>query len=119
MRRLAVLVHGRAEAEAALRLALGMGVEAELVMPAGIFGPAVLAALERELGHPLTVLAEARAGLALGCLRAGLRRIVFTGDPRQRARLAGLGARLNAVVSGQEPAPLYALATNQRGFVPL
>ena len=72
-RSLAVLVQHRLEAEAALALAAEEGLAIELVMAAGIAGPAVIKAIEELLGQPITVLCDDRPGLALEALRIGLR----------------------------------------------
>ena len=66
-------------------------------MPAAILGPGCIAAIESGLGLTVTALADDRAGLALACLRAGLRRIAFEGPQAQKRRIDAMAARMAAV----------------------
>ena len=93
---LAVLVHHRLEAAAAIEHAKARGEAIELCIPAGLAGPAFVKALEATLQHPLTALCDDEPGLVMAALRAGLRRLVFTGPENVRQRLAGMAAGLGA-----------------------
>jgi hypothetical protein len=124
-RPLDVLVQDRLEAEAALALAAWSGVEIELVMLAGIGGPAFLRAIEALLGRRVTADCDDRAGLAMEAMRCGLSRIVVApaaGGAVGRAvldRLADIGRQQGAEVLARHPGPLYGLAGGGRRFVPL
>jgi hypothetical protein len=119
---LAVLVHDRIEAEAALALAASSGIEVALVMEAGMAGPAFVRALETLLDRPIVALCDDRPGLALAALRAGLSRLVLEpgGEPGASAaasRLADMAAQLGCELSLAAPAPLYTVASNGRKFM--
>jgi len=103
---LAVLVHHRLEAAAAIEHAKARGEAIELCIPAGLAGPAFVEALEATLQHPLTALCDDEPGLVMAALRAGLRRLVFTGPENVRQRLAGMAAGLGAEVLASPPGPL-------------
>jgi hypothetical protein len=126
---LPVLVEHRAEAEAALELAVRSGLEIELVMAAGVLGPAAIKALETLLGCPITVLCDDRPGLALEALRAGLRQLVLepatgaSGDAEAyraaAARLADIARRSGGQLRLGLALPLHALGPDGRRFAPL
>ncbi|MEZ5903722.1 MAG: hypothetical protein R3C69_00890 [Geminicoccaceae bacterium] len=103
---LAVLVHDRLEAEAALAQARGRGEAIELCVPAGLAGPAFVRALEETLHRELTALCDDEPGLVMAGLRAGLRRLVFSGPEPVRRRLAGMAAGLGAEVLASPPRSL-------------
>ena len=104
--RVAVLVHDRLEAEAALALAAEAGLEVELVMPVGLAGPAFAKALEELLGHPITAWCDDRPGLALEALRVGLRDLVLE-DAATAPRLADIAGQQGAGLRTALPTPLY------------
>ncbi len=91
----------------------------ELVIEAGIGGPAFVAALEELLGQRLIVLCDGSAGLALESLRTGLRRLVFAGDPAQARRLADIADQLGGEVLTALPGSLHGRSSDGRRFVPL
>ncbi len=95
---LAVLVHHEREARAALALAVEQDRPIELCAPAGLAGPAFVRALEEVLEQPVTAVCDDRAGLVMAALRAGLRRLVFSGPERLRLKLAELAAMHGAEV---------------------
>lgn len=103
---LAVLVHDRREAVAAIAQARARGEAIELCIPAGLAGPAFVRALEEVLQQPLTVLCDDEPGLVMAGLRAGLRRLVFSGPGIVRQRLAGMAAERGAAVLASPPGPL-------------
>ena len=123
---LAVLVQHRLEAEAALALAAEEGLAIELVMAAGIAGPAVIKAIEELLGQPITVLCDDRPGLALEALRVGLRRLVLEpgaptaiGDRSAESRLTDIARQQGGDLRVGLPEPLYVLNPDQRRFAAL
>ena len=121
----AVLVQHRFEAEAALALATEQGIEVELVMLAGIGGPAFLKAIEALLGRRITADCDDQVGLALESLRLGLRRIVVrpavggaTGA-MVLARLQDIARLQGAEILGEHVGQVHALAEDSKRFVPL
>lgn len=120
--RLAVLVHDRLEAEAALGLGAAAGRAVELVVPVGIAGPAFAKALEELLGHQVTAWCDDLPGLALEALRVGLQHIVLEpvtdADALAASRLADLAAAAGAEVRTALPAPLLRVAPNRHRLVP-
>jgi hypothetical protein len=128
--RLAVLVHHRLEAEAAIALAAEAGLEVELVLPVGLVGPAFAAALEAGLGRSIVAYCDDRPGLALESLRVGLKRLVLeTGLEASTAaetaaetaaaeRLADIARQQGAALATALPAPLYRLAADGRRLLP-
>lgn|GEM_PF-1750367 len=120
--RIAVLVHDRLEAEAALRLAARDGRPVELVIPVGIAGPAFARALEDLLGQPVTAWCDDLPGLALEAVRVGLQHIVLEPETEAgalaAARLCDLAARAGAEVRTALPSPLFRLAANRQFLVP-
>lgn len=124
-RRLEVLVQDRFEAEAALALAAELGIEVELVMLAGIGGPAFLEAVEALLGRRITADCDDRVGLALESLRVGLRRIVVrpaaggeTGAMVLR-RLQDMARQQGAEILGDHSGPIHVVAEDGRRFLAL
>lgn len=103
---LAVLVHDRREAAAAIAQATEHGEAIELCIPAGLAGPAFVKALEEVLQQPLTALCDDESGLVMGGLRAGLQRLVYSGPEATRRRLAGMAAERGAEVLASPPVPL-------------
>ena len=120
--RLAVLVHDRQEAEAALGFGAATDRAVELVIPVGIAGPAFAKALEELLGHPVTAWCDDLPGLALEAIRVGLQHIVLepvtAADARAAARLEDLAARADAELRSALPSPLFCLAPNRQQLVP-
>jgi hypothetical protein len=110
----AVIVRGRAEAEAVLAAAAGRAVL--LLSPpeaARVLGPgwwlAMLAAAEA--AHPGSAVTGvldcgASAGLAQAALAAGARGLVFTGPAAQAARLASVAASSGALMLRARPEAL-------------
>lgn len=122
---LAVLVQHRFEAEAALALGSEQGIEVELVMLAGIGGPAFLEAIEELLGRRITADCDDQVGLALESLRLGLRRIVVrpavggaTGA-MVLARLQDIARQQGAEILGEHVGQIHVLAEDCRRFLPL
>jgi hypothetical protein len=122
---LAVLVQHRFEAEAVLALATEQGIEVELVMLAGIGGPAFIEAIEALLGRQITADCDDQVGLALESLRLGLRRIVVRpavgGETGAMvlSRLQDMARQLNAEVRGEHAGQIHVLAEDGRRFVPI
>ncbi len=124
-RRLEVLVQDRFEAEAALALAAELQIEVELVMLAGIGGPAFLEAVAALLGRRVTADCDDRVGLALESLRLGLRRIVVrpaaggaTGAMVLR-RLQDIARQQGAEILGDHSGPIHVVAKDGRRFLAL
>ncbi len=113
--RIAVLIHDRYEAEAALALAAGR--EVDLVVPVGMVGPAFAEALEALLGRPVIAYCDDRPGLAMEALRVGLRVLVLE-DGVTAARLADIARQQGGTLSTTLPAPLYTVSPNGRRLVP-
>ena len=119
------MVQHRFEAEAALALATELGIEIELVMLAGIGGPAFLEAIEALLGRPITADCDDQVGLALESLRLGLRRIVVRpavgGETGAMvlSRLQDMARQLNAEVRGEHAGQIHVLAGDGKRFMPL
>jgi hypothetical protein len=110
--RLAVTVHHRAQAEAALALE-GPGLEVVLVSAPGAAryaGVGFLEALGRLVGRELVVDCGEDAGLVLAGLRTGLRRLVFTGRADLLARLRDIAGQLGGEVADARPRPCLELA---------
>jgi hypothetical protein len=120
--RLAVLVHHRQEAEAAIGLADAAGLEVELVLPVGLLGPAFAAALEELLGRSIVAHCDDRPGLALESLRVGLKRLVLeastAAETAAAERLADIARQQGATLATALPAPLYRLAADGRRLLP-
>ena len=122
---LAVLVQHRFEAEAALVLATEQGIEVELVMLAGIGGPAFIKAIEALLGRQITADCDDQVGLALESLRLGLRRIVVRpavgGETGAMvlARLQDIARQQDAEVLGEHTGPIHVLAGDGKRLLAL
>jgi hypothetical protein len=110
--RLAIVVHHRAQAEAALALEVA-GAEIELVSAAGAAryaGVSFLRALGDLVGRELVVDCGDDAGLVLAGLRAGLRRLVFSGRPDVLRKLQDIAGQLGGEVAPARPEPCLELA---------
>ena len=122
---IAVLVQHRFEAEAALALAAELGIEIELVMLAGIGGPAFIRAIEALLGRPITADCDDKVGLALESLRLGLRRIVVRpavggeSGAMVLSRLQDMARQQDTEVLGEHAGQIHVLAGGGRCFVPI
>jgi hypothetical protein len=106
-------------------LATEQGIDVELVMLAGIGGPAFIKAMEELLGQRITVDCDDQVGLALESLRLGLRRIVVRpavgGETGARVleRLQDIGGQQGAEVLGEHTCPVQVLAANGSCFMPI
>lgn len=122
---LAVLVQHRFEAEAALALAAEQGIAVELVMIAGIGGPAFIRAIDALLGRRITADCDDRVGLALESLRLGLRRIVVRpavgGETGAMVlcRLQDMARQQGAEVLGDHAGQIHVLAGDGKRFLAL
>lgn len=109
---LSVIVHDLAQARAVLTAAGDAGVEGRLVSApdaAAYAGVGFLAALETELGVPLLVDCGEDAGLVMAGLRAGLRHLLLTGDPRVGPALEQMAEALGGRLLARIPEPLIRL----------
>ena len=109
---LAVACHHLSQARAALAQAERAGGEIDLLSARGAAayaGVGFLHAMERALGRPLIVDCGADAGIVMGALRQGLRRLVFTGDSLLLVRLRDMGDQLGATIGAARPDPLLEL----------
>jgi hypothetical protein len=107
-----IIVHSLEEARAALDAAAALDVPVTVVSAAGagaIAGPlwfkaVIEAACDDYPGVPVTAVLDCgdEPGTVLGALRAGLKRIRFTGPAAMRERLAALAAPLDAVIEAGE-----------------
>ena len=105
-----IIVHSLAEARAALAAAAALGVPLTLESAAGAgayAGPLWFKALIDEAREPypaveLTAVLDCaeEAGIALAALRAGLKRVRFTGTAAQRERIAEIAETLGASIEG-------------------
>jgi hypothetical protein len=110
--RLAVTVHHRAQAEAALALERP-GLEIVLVSAPGAAryaGVGFLRALGDLVGREMVVDCGDDAGLVLAGLRTGLRRLVFTGRPDVLVKLKDIAGQLGGEVAAARPEPCLELA---------
>lgn len=83
------------------RAALAADPTAVLVSAPGaaaFWGVGFLAALERELGHPLIIDCGDDAGVAMAALRAGCRDLLFTGREDVAERLASMAGKVGGRV---------------------
>jgi len=94
-----VVVHDRAQAEAALAAAEKVGCAVWLRSApdaAGYAGVGWLKALSDALGHEIVIDCGEDAGLAMAALRTGCRRLAFSGPAAVSQRLAEMAAELGA-----------------------
>jgi hypothetical protein len=94
-----VVVHDRAQAEAALAAAeeLGCAIWLRSAPDAAAYaGVGYLKALGDALGHEIVVDCGDDAGLVMAALRTGCRRLAFSGPTAVSQRLAEMAAELGA-----------------------
>ena len=94
-----VVVHDRAQAEAALAAAAELGCEIWLRSApdaAGYAGVGYLKALGELVGHEIVVDCGDDAGLVMAALRTGCRRLAFSGPAAVSQRLAEMAAKVGA-----------------------
>jgi hypothetical protein len=94
-----VVVHDRAQAEAALAAAAEVGCAIWLRSApdaAGYAGVGYLKALGELVGHEIVVDCGDDAGLVMAALRTGCRRLAFSGPAAVSQRLAEMAAQLGA-----------------------
>jgi hypothetical protein len=94
-----VVVHDRAQAEAALAAAAEVGCAIWLRSApdaAGYAGVGYLKALGELVGHEILVDCGDDAGLVMAALRTGCRRLAFSGPAAVSQRLAEMAAQLGA-----------------------
>ena len=104
----AVVVHHLDQARAALTAAAGIGCPVQLRSApgaAGYAGVGYLKALGDELGQELLIDCGDDAGLVMAALRAGCRRIAFSGSAELGHRLADMAGQIGAtlVLEAQPP----------------
>jgi hypothetical protein len=103
-----VVVHDRAQAEAALAAVAELGCAIWLRSApgaAGYAGVGYLKALSDALGHEIVVDCGEDAGLAMAALRTGCRRLAFSGPAAVSQRLAEMAAELGAWYRHEAQAP--------------
>ena len=110
-----IIIHSLDHARAALAAAAAAGVPVVLASAAGAGGYAgplwFKAVVEAALGeHPGMAAAAVldcanEAGTTLAALRAGIKRVRFTGRADVLARLAAIAAQLGAEIESGAPAP--------------
>ena len=110
-----LIVHSLEQAEAAVAAAAALGRTATIESAAGAgtyAGPLWFKALIEEAcrahpSAPVTAVLDcaAEAGTAMAALRAGLRRVRFTGDEETRQRLQEIAAASGAAVEGASAEP--------------
>jgi hypothetical protein len=99
MNELQVVVHDRAQAEAALAAAeeLGCAIWLRSAPDAAAYaGVGYLKALGDLVGHEIVVDCGDDAGLAMAALRTGCRRLAFSGPAAVSQRLAEMAAEVGA-----------------------
>jgi fructose/tagatose bisphosphate aldolase len=114
-----IIVHSLDHARAALGAAAALDVPVTLASAAGAgayAGPlwfkALIDAARRDYPEVrMTAVLDCgdEPGTVLGALRAGLKRVRFTGSPALRERLAALAAPLGAAIEAGEVEALYLL----------
>jgi hypothetical protein len=107
-----VVVHDRAQAEAALAVAEELGCAIRLRSApdaAGYAGVGYLRALGDALGHEILVDCGDDAGLVMAALRTGCRRLAFSGPAPVSQRLAEMAAEVGAWYRHEAEAPALAL----------
>jgi hypothetical protein len=110
-----IIIHSLAHARAALGVAAALGVPVTLASAVGAGGYAgplwfkalIEAALHEHPGVAAAAVLDCadEAGTTLGALRAGIKRVRFTGADEVRERLAAIAAQLGATIEGGEPPP--------------
>jgi hypothetical protein len=103
-----VVVHHRAQAEAALAAAQELGREIWLRSApdaAAYAGVGYLKALGDALGHEIVIDCGDDAGLVMAALRTGCRRLAFSGAAALSQRLAEMAAQAGAVYRHETEAP--------------
>jgi len=108
-----VVVHDRAQAEAALAAAAELGCEIWLRSApdaAAYAGVGYLKALGDALGHQIVVDCGDDAGLVMAALRTGCRRLAFSGPAALSERLADMAAQLGARYRHEEHADALCLS---------
>ena len=116
-----VIVHSLDQARAALGTAAALGVTVTIESAAGAgayagplwFKALIAQAREAHPGVAATDLLDcaAEAGTALAALRAGLKRVRFTGPEELRRRLQEIAAAQGAAVEGESAGPALDLLT--------
>ena len=104
-----VVVHDRAQAEAALAAAEEVGCAIWLRSApdaAAYAGVGYLKALSDLVGHEIVVDCGDDAGLAMAALRTGCRRLAFSGPAAVSQRLGEMAAELGAWYRHEVQAPL-------------
>jgi hypothetical protein len=111
-RRVTVLVHDRAQAEAALQAGRELGWAVVLTSPdvGGGTGVGYWRALEELLGQAIAVDCGEDAGLVLAGLRCGLRSLRFAGPLEVRSKLADIAGQYGGHVLGDLAPPVCKLA---------
>lgn len=100
-----VVVHHRAQAEAALAAAAELGCAIWLRSApdaAAYAGVGYLKALGDALGHPIVIDCGDDPGLVMAALRTGCRRLAFSGPAALSERLADMAAQQGAVYRHEE-----------------
>jgi hypothetical protein len=103
-----VVVHDRAQAEAALAAAAEVGCEIWLRSApdaAAYAGVGYLRALGDALGHEIVVDCGGDAGLVMAALRTGCRRLAFSGPAAVSQRLGEMAAEVGAWYRHETQAP--------------
>jgi len=101
-----VVVHHRAQAEAALAVAAEVGCAVWLRSApdaAAYAGVGYLKALGDALGHEIVIDCGDDAGLVMAALRTGCRRLAFSGPAALSERLADMAAQQGAMYRYEEP----------------
>jgi hypothetical protein len=103
-----VVVHHRAQAEAALAAAaeVGCGIWLRSAPDAAAYaGVGYLKALSDLVGHEIVVDCGEDAGLVMAALRTGCRRLAFSGPAAVSQRLAEMAAEMGAWYRHEAQAP--------------
>jgi hypothetical protein len=116
-----VVVHHRAQAEAALAAAAEVGRTIRLRSApdaAAYAGVGYLKALSDALGHEMVIDCGDDAGLVMAALRTGCRRLAFSGSAALSERLAEMAAQAGAWYryEAQAPAVLCLLPEDDARF---
>lgn len=98
-----VIVHHLDQAKAALCAADQAGREIQLRSPPGAaasVGVGFLHALGKAVGHEFLIDCDDDSGLVMAALRAGCRKLVFSGGNDERRRLSQIAGRYRAEIRG-------------------
>ena len=116
-----IVIHDLEQARAVLETAAALGRKVQLrsaVDASAYAGVGYLHALGEAAGHELLVDCHDDAGLVMAALRAGCRKLVFSGKAETHRRLADIAAQLGGSVRHETapPVPRLVLSPEDDGI---